>query len=313
MERKKDLDILKGFAILCVVLGHVICLVYDKNNYTNNLIFRFCYSFHMPLFFTISGYLDGKKDINNLWVEKKIDRLFRPWLIWTCIEVISGILFNYSFESVFKSTPLWFLINLFLFNIILYICIRNKVSLKINLAGTIILFVFLYSILKIDILKNTILFYPFYIFGYTINQKNINYRYKANQYALLGSVLYIVSMFFYTYGIPEARQFILEFSGRINTITESCLIILLILYSRFIVAVLGMIFVYNLISRIKIVHNILNYIGQYTMVIYILSSYFFLYNTSSVLLTSGISFLLGITMPIIISNMLNDKIRKVLF
>lgn len=58
------LDIIKGIAIILVVMGH--CIQYGSGNdyYTSALffeenIFKFIYSFHMPLFMLISGYVFG--------------------------------------------------------------------------------------------------------------------------------------------------------------------------------------------------------------------------------------------------------------
>ena len=47
-ERKKYIDILKGIGIFYVILGHVT---------HTSFLFRYIYSFHMPLFFFISGML----------------------------------------------------------------------------------------------------------------------------------------------------------------------------------------------------------------------------------------------------------------
>lgn len=61
-QRVEYIDAMRGFAIILVVIGHLIqtyyCDVYS------NAIFRVIYSCHMPLFFFISGcisksYLDG--------------------------------------------------------------------------------------------------------------------------------------------------------------------------------------------------------------------------------------------------------------
>ena len=49
------IDYLKFFAIVCVVIGHII--QYNDNNFDNNHLFRYIYSFHMPLFMMISGYI----------------------------------------------------------------------------------------------------------------------------------------------------------------------------------------------------------------------------------------------------------------
>ena len=50
------LDSLKAILILLVVLGHAVQFN-DTEHYANSILFRFIYSFHMPLFFFISGYL----------------------------------------------------------------------------------------------------------------------------------------------------------------------------------------------------------------------------------------------------------------
>lgn len=49
MKRNTTLDVMKGIAILLVVLGHAI----QKNvlNFEYNILFSFIYSFHMPMFF----------------------------------------------------------------------------------------------------------------------------------------------------------------------------------------------------------------------------------------------------------------------
>ena len=56
MERRnQQLDIVKGFAIVLVVLGHAI--QYTYRDFDNLFVFRLIYSFHMPLFMFVSGML----------------------------------------------------------------------------------------------------------------------------------------------------------------------------------------------------------------------------------------------------------------
>lgn len=52
-NRIEYIDILRGFAIFLVTLGHVL----EKSGYHESSLFAFIYSFHMPLFFCISGYV----------------------------------------------------------------------------------------------------------------------------------------------------------------------------------------------------------------------------------------------------------------
>ena len=52
-KRDDLLDIAKDIGIMLVVLGHTLQGFYT--DFDNNLAFRLIYSFHMPLFFFISG------------------------------------------------------------------------------------------------------------------------------------------------------------------------------------------------------------------------------------------------------------------
>ena len=52
-NRISFIDQLKGITILLVVIGHLI----EHNAGRDNFLWTFIYSFHMPLFMFISGYL----------------------------------------------------------------------------------------------------------------------------------------------------------------------------------------------------------------------------------------------------------------
>lgn len=95
MEKKQRLeyiDSLKGFAILLVVMGHVIPWSFEsfdtalQMSPTPILLWQIIYSFHMPLFIFISGFLFGmshfttiKDYIIKMW--KKTKMLIIPWLV----------------------------------------------------------------------------------------------------------------------------------------------------------------------------------------------------------------------------------------
>ena len=83
MERNKAIDVMKGIGILTVIAGH---------STTNDIIWKIIYSFHMPMFFIIGGFLftpnpDIKKKIVN-----DARRLLIPYfftcIIWT-ISILS--------------------------------------------------------------------------------------------------------------------------------------------------------------------------------------------------------------------------------
>lgn len=61
-EREALPDILRGFAIILVVFGHCIQEGSGETyraelSYFSDRLYQFIYSFHMPLFMLVSGYL----------------------------------------------------------------------------------------------------------------------------------------------------------------------------------------------------------------------------------------------------------------
>ena len=69
INREPLIDVAKGIAILLVLLGHTIQFAsgeeFEKASlFYNNIVFKTIYSFHMPLFMVISGYL-YYNSINN--------------------------------------------------------------------------------------------------------------------------------------------------------------------------------------------------------------------------------------------------------
>ncbi len=93
-ERQIHFDILKGFAILLVILGHIFYMS-DHTPYTESVLWTFLCSIHMPLFAFISGYFSSRKlDLSpqGIWRywQRKAKRLLLPLLfmpvLMSCLE-----------------------------------------------------------------------------------------------------------------------------------------------------------------------------------------------------------------------------------
>lgn len=67
-QRVEYIDAMRGFAIILVIIGHLIQTYYC--NVYSNAIFRVIYSFHMPLFFFISGCV-SKSYLDYSFVSRK--------------------------------------------------------------------------------------------------------------------------------------------------------------------------------------------------------------------------------------------------
>ncbi len=89
-KREIWLDILKGIAILLVIIGHGPTI--------SNRLYEFIWAFHMPLFFLISGYTFKKKE-EKKFIKDKAKRLLIPYY-FTCILLIaSNIIYNIYYKS----------------------------------------------------------------------------------------------------------------------------------------------------------------------------------------------------------------------
>lgn len=74
MIRQNWIDWAKAIGIYLVVVGHC--------TFTNTNIEGFIYTFHMPLFFLISGFLYKKEKLSiTLYLKKLTNRLLVPYLL----------------------------------------------------------------------------------------------------------------------------------------------------------------------------------------------------------------------------------------
>lgn len=150
--RNEYIDFMKGKLIFLVVLGHSIQYSIYSNEFVlfSDPLFIFIYSFHMPMFILISGYLYFFSQVEEWWkLFGKIRTLFIP--IFSVISIyflfkslLSGV--NYSFyDFLFTLThSLWFLwvlmgilIARYLFSLTSSLFLRflsPRVSLLINSA-----------------------------------------------------------------------------------------------------------------------------------------------------------------------------------
>ncbi len=123
----KELDILRGMAIVMVLLGHAIILFpidLHKIPWCNDL-FVAVSSVHMPLFFLISGACYSGDKSYETYIVKKVKRLVVPYLTFCAVDILSCIAFPSlvnrdgtladMVRSVFLSGGgYWFLYTLFI-------------------------------------------------------------------------------------------------------------------------------------------------------------------------------------------------------
>lgn len=104
-------DLMKGFAIILVVLGHCIqegsgASFSAQSLYFQDRLYQFLYSFHMPLFMMISGYLSwgsmqravSGKDRMEL-LKRRAKALLTPVFFWTGAEYIRNFILHPAEEA----------------------------------------------------------------------------------------------------------------------------------------------------------------------------------------------------------------------
>lgn len=100
-NKRNDISIAKAIGIILMVAGHIFI-----TNETQPL-HDFIYSFHMPLFFILSGFCFSKKHLSSFkpYIRKKIHSLYFPYVIW---HSFFAILHNFLFHiGIYNTTDLW--------------------------------------------------------------------------------------------------------------------------------------------------------------------------------------------------------------
>ncbi|OVE67761.1 hypothetical protein CCS79_12455 [Clostridium diolis] len=135
--RNALIDFLKGIAIFFVLWGHSIqyCSI-DSFDFFEDSMFKVIYSFHMPLFMLISGYLFYFSQEKKTFKSGIISRLLGlgiPIIIWNSIkywlQVIINLLQGYEVNNLIKGyissfTGYWFLWSVLVCSLIV-ICINK--------------------------------------------------------------------------------------------------------------------------------------------------------------------------------------------
>lgn len=183
--RDIGIDALRGFSILLVVLGHAIAnaenLLVASTYNLKYVLSNFLYTFHMPLFFLISGYvLFGKR----IRVGDRAIRLLLPFLAWIPIYwVINHWVHHWpaTFLTALKDSVLhpavglWFLPTLFLCSLLLvpvrYLEKRQswmgEASLAVIFVGVNLLPVQILGVMQVKY------FFAFFALGY------LGHKYRA--------------------------------------------------------------------------------------------------------------------------------------
>lgn len=279
MQRNISIDLIRGFAMLLVVLGHTISGI--TANFEDSFIFQIIWTLQMPLFILISGYVTRySKPITSTsllikHLKKRSISYLLPWVIWTFI--IRGLILNqtnfFNLKYLFwnMDTGYWFLITIWTISIIYgcsdYLSTKFKaenVRMKIFLhflcfvIGMIIL-VLIGLLTGYDFLclKLTLYYMPFYFLGYIFGQ--LQDIIHSNKFMIkIQDTIVIASLIVWTYFILRYNFYNSE-----TAITD--------ILMRFTVSLCGCIAIMGLMSKISVsgIGRLFQWGGIYSLEIYL--------------------------------------------
>lgn len=216
-QRNKKIDILKGFLIFLVVWGHSIQLGFGYDyaegyGCYDDCIFKLIYSFHMPLFMAISGYLFKYSIVNGLWtsLRKKINSIVIPYFFYCSLFALVNIssLFSNGFDLLGMYANCFWFLNSLLFNvlivsIVVYV-IRNRYLQHMMFIVISIAMMFIPQ----DYLYNTHAYvFPAFCLGFFVNEFGITFTVKkwmcllATFFMLVTPLFFTKDLYVYTTGI----------------------------------------------------------------------------------------------------------------
>lgn len=261
------IDTCKGIGIFLVILGHTMLIGKPRLQ---------IYSFHMPLFFFLSGFLFSSKGSFKEFLLVKLRSILVPYFAFALLTLFlfshySGqpIEFRAFLESTLESkrnfiyynVPLWFLTSLFLMEVLFYFIvkfIKNKIA--------ILLLVFIIGFLAFAKLGATMgtrilpwsldqsLYYLTYFgIGYFVRRMHWLERDIKKSVVLIGlSSLYIwfvIDSTVYQKGW-QLLDFPPEFYGYFSGVIWACLAISFVIY----------------ISQFLVYSPLINYVGKNSIV-----------------------------------------------
>ena len=272
MARNLYFDILKGIAIILVVVGHA-----GYNSET--VLWHFIYSFHMPLFMIISGwffYYSFKKRTPIEIIKRRFTQLIIPTLFFSCFfwlikypsaDQPNGIV---SFYAVYIRT-LWFLQACF-YSTLLFLSGRFIKNEKYAVLYYFLLFIILLLTPDIARTAGDKFLFPCFCVGYYLHK--INYQ-KIVRHRNIILIVFLCAYIILLYFFKAEYAF---YSSGVSLINDEYSVpqMLFINVYRLIIGVVGSFSLMLLVRMfyrkfVLSVKTVLSRLGQQTMGIYITS------------------------------------------
>ena len=214
-ERKIYLDVVKGIAIISVVLGH--CIQFGSGReflqseaFFADAVFKAIYGCHMALFMLVSGYLFGMSLKRHTWRQvfaSRFTSLLLPLMSWGLIGVVVAVIHYHGIVPLLKAIVwqylhhMWFIWAIF-YNSLFVLMLRRfcKDSALIYFIAWLLLFV-IPDAFNLSLYKYM---YPYFLCGYLTCKFDLLARLQdriCSNWGLLMAcaVSYVLLMQFFVY------------------------------------------------------------------------------------------------------------------
>lgn len=289
-KRNEVIDFLRGGAIMLVLWGHCLqgCNI-DSFNIFQNWMFKIIYSFHMPLFMLISGYLFWKsrnKKLKDIII-RRIVTIGIPFLVWNTLLYFRKVVILHEELSIMKYLQsirygIWFLQSIFIITIEVAIII--KIAERIN--GKVLVFrnFFLICVALGNLFIDGIigvhtanLFVPFVV-GYLYAERKFDGKREINLnklFLVCSGIVYIILFLFY-------KEWSFDYISGVNPMTSEYkpYIQMEINIYRWIIGIVGSIVFTEIMQLLYVKYmnlrfvKFVNRIGKDTLQIYVMQCFF---------------------------------------
>ena len=193
----------KAIGIILVIIGHT------RWGYLESII-RIIYSFHMPLFFFLSGYVYKRIDSKRFY--KITNKLFVRYLLYSLLfsvsfllvsgkkikvpELVKNVIFGY-FTAGDPATTLWFLLTLYVTTLIFALLERTISDKRILLIGSTIImsigYVLIIYLVRLPLrVQTSFVCLLFFAVGWLIKENNL--QKKTDKDCLLLIIVTIITL-----------------------------------------------------------------------------------------------------------------------
>ena len=208
-KRRVFVDIARGLAIFLMLWGHCIqyCVANSGLDFFENGVFKTIYSFHMPLFMLISGYLFyfsfSKRDLGQL-LTHRVQSLLQPIVFCSIFNfLVTDVLFgliagNYGilFDGgwINSLSSLWFLWSVLAASIVVAVVCKkfSNIFVQILMLGIAMLIVAMFPNMTLNLYM-----YPYFVLGFYYAEYKEKFPRWLNNFKYITIALFPIMLCFY--------------------------------------------------------------------------------------------------------------------